>query len=102
MHHMGYTHPSNNAHMKHCYLPGNCAGEVVEELYWVIPPEYDTVATSVLLKPPELSNISGREKFEITLIVYKIYPAHTELILQNYNCVNFSCTIFIKPDFITL
>ena len=41
------------------YLLGNCAGEVAEELYC---PEYDTVATSVRIIPPELSNICGREK----------------------------------------
>ena len=49
--------------MMHLYLLGNCAGEVSEELYWIIPPEYDTVATSVRIISPELiSNICGREK----------------------------------------
>ena len=46
----------------HFYLLGNCAGEVAEELYWIIPPEYDTVATSGRIIPPELSNIWGRVK----------------------------------------
>ena len=46
----------------HFYLLGNCTREVAEELYWIIPPEYDTVASSVQIIPPELSNICGREK----------------------------------------